>query len=100
MAVSYVADVAAAIRAALPADTVPDEDAEVLFLMYAILALAKGSRVTRKDVHDAWSAWMTWRGESHESLVPFEQLSASTKSEDDPYVVAIHRVARRYAKRS
>ena len=92
---SYVAEMAAAIRAELPADLVPDEDTEPLFLLYALLALVKGVGVTSEDVHDAWAAWMTWRGEAHESLVPFARLSVATRAEDDPFVVAIRRVAAR-----
>jgi hypothetical protein len=94
--VSYVAELAAAIRAELPEDLVPEVNAEPLFLLYALLALVKGADVNGEDVHDAWAAWMTWRGEAHDSLVPFVRLPASTKAEDDPYVAAIRRVARRY----
>lgn len=93
---SYVAELAAAIRAELPGDLLPEVDAEPLFLLYALLALVKGADVSGEDVHDAWAAWMTWRGEAHESLVPFARLPASTKAEDDPYVAAIRRVACRY----
>ena len=90
---SYVSELAAAIRAELPVDLVPNEDAESLFVLYALLALVKGIAVTSEDVHDAWAAWMTLRGEAHESLVPFRRLSAATRAEDDPFVTAIRRVA-------
>jgi hypothetical protein len=74
-------------------DLLPEEDSELLFLMHAELLLAKGIDVTREDVHNAWSAWMTHRGEAHESLIPFDQLSPETRAEDGPFVAAIRRVA-------
>lgn len=90
---SYVAELAEAIRAELPAKLIPPDDGELLFVLYAVLVLSKGADVTREDVHHAWAAWMTYRGQAHESLVPFDQLPASTKAEDEPFVRAIRRVA-------
>lgn len=92
---SYVAKLADEIRAEVRDDLLPAEDADLLFLMYALLLLSKGTAVTREDVHDAWVAWMTHLGKEHESLVPFDDLPASTKAEDDPFVQAIRRVADR-----
>jgi len=91
--VSYITELAEAIRVELPAKLVPSDDDELLFLLYAVLLLSKGTAVTREDVHHAWSAWMTYRREAHESLVPFDQLAASTKAEDEPFVRAIRHVA-------
>lgn len=90
---SYVAELAEAIRAKVPAKLVPSEGGELLFLLYAVLLLSKGTAVTREDVHHAWSAWMTYRRQAHESLVPFDKLQASTKAEDEPFVRAIRGVA-------
>lgn len=90
---SYVSELADAIRAQVPEDLLPDEDSELLFLMYAVLLLAKRGDVTREDVHNAWAAWMTHRGEEHESLVPFNELPPATRAEDGPFVLAIKRVA-------
>ena len=61
--------------------------------IYAVLALSKGQDVTRKDVHDAWSAWMADRDPRHKSLIPFYQLSDHVKAMDQSYVDAIHKVA-------
>ncbi len=90
---SYVSELAEAIRAEMPEDLLPDEEADLLFLMYAVLLLAKGGDVTREDVHNSWAAWMTHRGELHESLVPFSELPPETRAEDGPFVLAIRRVA-------
>lgn len=79
--------------AEVPDDLLPDEDSDLLFLMYAVLLLAKGADVTREDVHNAWVAWMTHRGQDHESLVTFKDLPLETQAEDGPYVLAIRRVA-------
>jgi hypothetical protein len=96
--VSYLADIADEIRAEVPAELLPDEASGLLFLMYALLLLAKGTEVTREDVHNAWAAWKTHRRESHGSLVPFKDLSPDTRAEDDPFVRAIHKVAQRHLR--
>ena len=90
---SYVTDVARAIRDALPPDATPDGDTALLFVFYALLCLTKGEQVTREDVHDAWSAWKTAIGEDHESLVPYDELTADIRREDEPFVEAIRQVA-------
>lgn len=61
--------------------------------MYAVLLLAKGESVSAEDVHNAWVAWMAARGEIHESMRPFSELTSATKAEDSPFVMAIRRVA-------
>jgi hypothetical protein len=71
----------------------PNEDTDLLFLMYAVLALTVGDKVQAEDVHDTWSAWMTYRDPSHESIKPFTQLSSKLKKTDQPFVDAIRRVA-------
>jgi hypothetical protein len=92
--VTYLEAIAIAIRDAVPSEAIPDEDTTNLFLMYAVLLLAKGETVTREDVHNAWVAWMISKNENHESLAPFSELSVKTQSEDSPFVMAIHKVAR------
>ena len=79
----YLEDVAARIAREAQADF-GDPVQRPLYLLYAILALAKGEATTRRDVHDAWVAWMTMRGEDHESMVPFERLAPEIQSEDGP----------------
>jgi hypothetical protein len=92
---NYIQTVARKIKAEVPADVIPTEDADELFLLYAALALSKGESVTRRDVHDAWSAWMTERNPRHASIKPYGELPEETKQEDEPFVVAIQRVAKR-----
>ncbi|HVA18942.1 MAG TPA: hypothetical protein VMU55_02065 [Solirubrobacteraceae bacterium] len=82
-------------RCAVPPNALPDEDTSSLFRIYAVLLLAKGQQVTREDVHNAWVAWMLERGETHESTVPFAELSAQTQAEDSPFMLAVRTVARR-----
>ena len=91
---TYLDEVADAIRNAVPAESLPDGDTTDLFRSYAVLLLAKGEAATREDVHNAWVAWMASRGEDHESMVPFDELPASTQAEDSPFVLAIRAVAR------
>jgi hypothetical protein len=90
---NYIEELAREIRAAVPAEAMPTGDTEPLFLMYAVLALARGVRVSRKDVHNAWAAWMTLKDPSHEALRPYEDLDEATQAEDDPFVFAIRRAS-------
>jgi hypothetical protein len=71
----------------------PEGDTDLLFLMYAVLAVTVGEEVRAEDVHDAWSAWMSYIDPSHESIKPFAQLSSETKKTDQPFVGAIKKVA-------
>ena len=91
---SYLLELSKAIRAEVPARLIP-EGADDLFLIYAVLARAKGDRVTTEDVHDAWTAWMEIHGERHESMVPFGELPHGVRTEDRPFTTAIHAVAKR-----
>ena len=65
----------------------------ILYRMYAVLALAKGEAVTNEDVHDAWSAWACEDNDTHPSLVPFDELAPHVQRLDEPYTMAIRRVA-------
>lgn len=91
---SYIDTLAQRIRAEVPLKHLPREDTHELFRSYAVLLLAKGEAVTGADVHNAWVAWMQARNRKHKALVPFEQLSKEVASSDEPYVTAIHAIAR------
>lgn len=97
---SYLAELAEEIKLEVAPQDLPDEDTRDLFLVYAVLLLAKGEGVTAEDVHNGWAAWQTMRGEDHESLRPFDELSPSTRQEDLPFVDAIRAVARRLRDRN
>jgi hypothetical protein len=90
---NYVSEIAQRIRREVPQEVLPEGDTDLLFLMYAVLALTVGDKVQAEDVHDTWSAWMTYRDPSHESIKPFTQLSSKLKKTDQPFVDAIRRVA-------
>jgi hypothetical protein len=77
----------------VPQEALPEGDTDLLFLMYAVLALTVGENVRAEDVHDTWSAWMTHRHPSHESIRPFVQLSSETRRQDQTFVDAIRKVA-------
>jgi hypothetical protein len=95
---SYVAEVAEAVRHAIPDDLLPDEDVDELIRMYAVLALAKGEELTAEDVHDAWAVWMSTIDPSHPGLRPFSELDEDTQRQDEPFVEAIRAVARRLGR--
>ena len=90
---TYIDELADAIRHRVPPDLIPDGDTTLLFGVYAALALAKGDQVILKDVHDAWAAWMTGQEPGHPALKPFSELPAETQRSDQPYLDAIRAVA-------
>ncbi len=92
---NYLESLAKEIQRAVAGDALPDDDTSGLFLMYAVVLLARGEDTSREDVHNAWVAWMIAKGEQHESMVPFAELPAATQAEDSPFVLAIRSVARR-----
>jgi hypothetical protein len=92
---SYIDKVAVAIRERVPHERLPEQQGlDDLFRLYSLLALAKGTRTTAEDVHDAWSVWILQRGEDHESVRPFEELDTATQDQDRAFVEAIHAVCR------
>lgn len=94
---SYIDAMADEIRRNMPPEQLPEdgEDLDRLFRLYALLAFSKGEAVSARDVHDAWVVWMLDRGEKHESIVPFEDLTKDVQREDSPFVAAIRAAARR-----
>ncbi|MEJ8651906.1 hypothetical protein WKI65_28425 [Streptomyces sp. MS1.AVA.3] len=90
---TYLRDDARLIRSHLPPHARPPQDAEALFLLYAVLMRAKGEHVTEADVHDAWAAWTEMRNPDHAALVPFDALDEATQRQDVPYVEAIRAAA-------
>jgi len=94
---SYISDIAEQIRREVPSEVLPKGNTDLLFLMYAVLALTVGQDVKPQHVHDVWAAWMAYLDSSHSSIKPFGELSSDTKKEDQPFVNAISRVASRLA---
>ena len=94
---TYIDQLAAAIRAETPLDRLPDDQdgLDELFRLYALLALVRGQDVTARDVHDAWAVWMINRGDGdHESVVSFGALAPETQAEDEPFARAIREAVR------
>lgn len=90
---SYVDEVAEAIRRQIPPSLLPDGDTVALFRAYAVLAMAKGTGVVLEDVHDAWAAWMSEQDPNHPSLRPLQDLPPEVQHADQPYLDAIRVVA-------
>jgi len=91
----YLDELAAAIRGILPLDTSVPDDADELFVLYGLLARAKGADTTLSDVHDAWVAWQARLDPAHPALIPFDELSVVVQREDAPFLAAIHAAAAR-----
>lgn len=91
---TYIEPLARRIRAIASKDADFPPNSDLLFQMYALLARAKGTDVSLKDVHDAWVIWMHSQGERHDSMVPFEDLDAHIQAEDRPFLEAIREAAR------
>lgn len=85
--------VAQQIRDRTDPDLLPDRDTTLLFQLYALLALAKGSLVGPADVHNAWVVWMMQASPDHASVQSFDQLPAAIQAADVPFVIAIREVA-------
>lgn len=80
-------------QAHVPEECLADPASEELFLLYAVLARAKGEAVTCSDVHDAWASWMAKRQPDHPSLVEYAKLPESVKEQDEVFAAAVRRVA-------
>lgn len=91
---NYLDDLAREIYYVAEGDGEIATDDWLLYRVYAVLALAKGKQTTAKDVHDAWTAWANTYRPGHRSAVPFEALTPQVQALDQPYVDAIHAVAR------
>jgi hypothetical protein len=91
----YLAEDAQLIRKLLPHEVASQsDDADALFLGYAVLMRVKGLNCTASDVHDAWAAWMLGRDPDHPALVPFDNLPPNIQRRDLPFVYAIHAAVR------
>lgn len=90
---NYIEDISAQIRAKIDPAKLPNDGLDQLFASYALLALSKGTQVTNEDVHDAWSSWATQFDPENDSLVPFDELSPETQSQDTMFRDAIRQVA-------
>ncbi len=90
---NYLDDIAQRIKWEVPPDLLPEGDTDLLFRMYAILALSLGEKVEATNVHDAWSAWMSQSNLEHNSIEPFEKLPADVQAQDEPFADAIKKVA-------
>jgi hypothetical protein len=93
--VTYLDELAEAIRAEIDPSLIPRGDTTRLFRMYAILVRAKRTSVEGSDVHDAWVAWALDAKPNHSAIQPFEALDRATQAKDEPYVQALRRVASR-----
>jgi hypothetical protein len=91
--VTYIEEIASAIHGRVHPDRLLPEEERGLYLNYAVLALTVGERVTRQNVHDAWSAWKALSDPDHESIQPFDQLDRDVRREDEPFVNAIREIA-------
>ena len=90
---SYLDDVGNDIRRRVPPELLPDGDLDLLFRLYALLALAKGNDIDAADVHDAWAVWIQQHDPDHAALKPFDALSPDARVADQPFVEAIRAVA-------
>lgn len=92
---SYLDELAVQIERKVPAEMLPDHDTKLLFRLYALLLLAKGTAVTAPDVHNAWAIWMQESNPGHHAIRPYGELDPSAQASDEPFVTAIKSVADR-----
>lgn len=91
---NYISVIANRIRSNFNPDELPEQGLDLLFGIYAVLALTKGEGTTDKDVHDAWSLWASKYNPESDSLIPFEHLSSGVQAEDSKFTEAIRSVSR------
>ena len=91
---SYLEQEAQRIRSLVPPGTNVPDQADALFLIYAVLVRAKGEQVTDSDIHDAWVAWMTTQNPDHDALRPYADLNTKTRRFDAPFALAVRKAAR------
>lgn len=87
---TYIEEAQTRLKEALAVFSTDGELDKELLDLYTLLMLTKGSRTTLKDVHDAWAIWRQTTKPSHDSLIPFEELSNQVQELDRPFVKAIH----------
>lgn len=90
---TYLETIADAIAAELPDKAKAQDGMRELLLLYALLVATHGTRVSKRNVHDAWVTWQLLRDEEHRSNVPFDELADDVQAEDEPYREAIVRAA-------
>lgn len=73
----------------------PDAADMPLYRIYAVLALTTGTATTGAQVHDAWSAWQSGIMPEHRSIVEYDLLTPQVQALDEPYALAIRKVAGR-----
>lgn len=94
LSTNYLFRVATHIRSRLEQVTsLPSGDVDRLLMMYAVLVLAKGPAISVEDVHNGWTAWMSFEDPAHSALVPFDRLDDTTAASDLPFVEVLRQVA-------
>lgn len=86
---NYIDRVARKIESSLSPEDRPQENAQQLYRLYALLAMGKGSATTLADVHNAWSVWMLEQDPSHPAIIEFSRLGKMKQLEDRPFLEAI-----------
>lgn len=96
---NYLDAAAQRVKQELAPDLRPEIRADELYRLYGLLTLIKGADCSLRDVHDAWSAWMTAQRPDHDALIPFDELSPELQKKDRPYLMAILRASENGASR-
>jgi len=66
---------------------------EGLLEVYGLLVLTVGEKCTQEHIHDAWSIWQNKTQPDHKSLIPFNKLTKEVQELDEPYRLAVIKVA-------
>jgi len=71
---------------------------EGLLDYYGLLVLTVGEDCTNEHIHDAWSFWQVETMPQHRSILPFGKLTKEVQDLDEPYRLAVIKVAKRLTK--
>lgn len=68
------------------------EKEKILYRIYAVLCLAKGSTVSCGDVHNAWVVYTANDEPGHQYNIPFSRLPLEVQALDRSFMEAIRHV--------
>jgi hypothetical protein len=77
-------------------ESLPNEE-RGLYIIYALLVLTVGKRVTREDVHNAWATWNALQRKDHPALEPYSSLNSTQQEQDERFRKAIQEVAENFS---
>jgi len=90
---TYIEEIATRVKNVWAPQCALTEGDRTIYLIFAILALTKGTDTTKEDVHHALDAWNVLIDPEFKGVVPFDEMPAYIQNSAQPFVDAIHKVS-------